>query len=612
MYVQRSHPILSTRAARRALGLVLLLVLTTPLRAQVVSKLTAVDASAGDQFGNAVDFDGNYAIVGVRQADPFGSESGAAYVFVNRDGDWTEQARLIAAHGEIRDRFGTSVTISGAYAAVGATSEDEGGDSAGAVYVFVRQGETWIQQVKLIASDAGDNDSFGRAVALDGDYLLATAPGNDSLGTNAGVAYVFKRDGETWIEQARLSAGDAVNGDSFGSAVALDGALAVIGAAGDTDPSTGAWGSAYVFERDGETWIERDNIFARDGTMNDFFGETVAISGEDILVGMGLDDDHGESSGSAYVFIRNGDTWQRQVKLTASDAAAGDAFGTGVAISSDFVVIGAPGNDDEGEDSGSIYVFVRDGETWTEWVKLTTSDATAGDAFGNAIAIDGVSVLIAAFKDDHRGARAGSAYVYTLAAPAVPRLVDPPDEATDLSPEVTLSWETVGGADTYHVQVSTSVLFSAIVAEASDLTAPSFQAANLDLDTTYFWRVSATNILGVSDWSDVWRFTVAPAPPPTGVALEEKEIPTTYRLGPNYPNPFNPTTTIPFALPTAARVVLNVYDATGAVVETLVDERLAAGRYTTTWEVAGLASGVYVVQMRAGNFVQTRKMILLK
>ncbi len=156
------------------------------------------------------------------------------------------------------------------------------------------------------------------------------------------------------------------------------------------------------------------------------------------------------------------------------------------------------------------------------------------------------------------------------------------------------------------------ILFSAIVAEASDLTVPSFQVANLDLDTTYFWRVSATNILGVSDWSDTWSFmvTAVPPPPPTGVELEE--IPTAYRLGPNYPNPFNPTTTIPFALPTAARVILNVYDAMGAVVKTLVDERLAAGRYTTTWEGVGLASGVYVVQMRAGNFVQTRKMILLK
>ena len=597
------------------LALVLLLVLTTPLRAQVVSKLTAADASSGDEFGNAVDFDGNYAIVGARQADPVGSESGAAYIFFKSNGVWTEQSRLIAADAALRDRFGTSVALNGVYAAVGATSEDEGGGSAGAVYVYVRQGETWVQQAKLIASDASDDDSFGRAVALDGDYLIATAPGNDSLANNAGAAYVFKRDGEAWTEQAQLFAGDPVNGDTFGSAVALDGALAAIGAAGDNDP-TGASGSVYVFERDGETWTEQDKFFPRDGTTNDFFGETVAISGSDILVGMRMDDDDGERSGSAYVYVRSGDTWLQEAKLTASDAAAGDEFGAGVALSGGFAVVGAPGNDDDGEDSGSAYVFTREGETWTEWVTLTTSDAAAADEFGNAIASDGVSTLIAAFKDDHRGNRAGSAYMYTLAIPTPPRLIDPPDEATDVAADVTLRWEAVGGADTYDVQVSTSMFFSTIVAEASGLAEPAFDLTGLGPDTTYFWRVSAANILGVSDLSDAWRFTVAsdppPPPPPTGIEVEEDEIPTAYRLGPNYPNPFNLTTTIPFALPTAERVILKVYDATGVAVQTLVDEPLAAGRYTTTWGADGLASGVYVVQLRAGDFVQTRTMILLK
>jgi len=101
-------------------------------------------------------------------------------------------------------------------------------------------------------------------------------------------------------------------------------------------------------------------------------------------------------------------------------------------------------------------------------------------------------------------------------------------------------------------------------------------------------------------------------PPGVGIERVEDEVPVAYHLGPNYPNPFNPTTTIPFALLNAARVIMEVYDVTGATVATLVDEPLAAGRYTTTWEATGLASGVYVVQMRAGDFVQTRKMILLK
>jgi len=511
MPIPRFILVLSMPAARRALSLVLLIVLTTPLWAQV-SKLTADDGTLNDQFGNAVAFDSDYLIVGALLDDPAGNQSGSAYLFVLIDGVWTEQAKLIPDDGEARDRFATSVALSGAYAVVGATGDDDGGDDAGAAYVFVRQGQTWTQQAKLIASDAGEDDSFGRAVAIDGDYLLVSAPGNDEQGDRTGAVYVFKRDGETWTQQAKLTASDAGAGDGLGSAVALEGTLAAIGASGDDFPT----GSVYLFERDGETWIERDNVSPGDGTFDDFFGDTVALSGDYILVGVHNDDDDGDSSGSAYVFMRDGDSWNQQDKLIASDAAAGDAFGASVALSGDRAVVGAPGNDDHGEDSGAAYVFERDGETWIEQAKLTATDAQADAEFGNAVALSGGSALIAAFMDDNRAGRAGAAYVYVLA--------------------------------------------------------------------------------------------------PSGVGVErlEDEVPVAYHLGPNYPNPFNPTTTLPFALPNAARVIVEVYDVTGATVATLVDEPLAAGRYTTTWEAAGLASGVYVVQMRAGDFVQTRKMILLK
>ncbi|MCH8963267.1 MAG: FG-GAP repeat protein, partial [Bacteroidetes bacterium] len=264
MPIQRSRFVFFAPAARRALSLVLLIVLTTPLRAQV-SKLTATDASIGDEFGNVVAFDGDYLIVGARLDDPAGNQSGSAYLFVLSEGVWTEQAKLIPDDAEVRDRFATSVALSGAYAAVGATGDDDGGDGAGAVYVFVRQGQTWTQQAKLIASDAGEDDSFGRAVALDGDYLLVSAPGNDEQGERTGAAYVFKRDGETWTQQAKLTASDAGVGDGLGSAVALEGALAAIGASGDDFPT----GSVYLFERDGETWIERDNVSPGDGAIDD-------------------------------------------------------------------------------------------------------------------------------------------------------------------------------------------------------------------------------------------------------------------------------------------------------------------------------------------------------
>lgn len=607
MSINRRCYISFTPAPRRAVWLILLCLLPTPLRAQG-TKLIASDPSTGDEFGNVVALDGAYALVGARLDDPAGDRSGSAYIFVQRDGGWTQQDKLTADDGEVRDHFGASVAISGAYAAVGATGDDDGGDAAGAVYVFVRDGETWTQQIKLTASDGDEDDSLGRAVALDGDNLFVTAPGNDEQGENTGAVYVFTRDGETWTEQDKLTASDALPADALGSAVALDGDLAVVGAAGSNEPS-GASGAAYIYEYDGAAWIERDKIFASDGTTNDFFGETVTLSGSDVLVGMRMDDDDGESSGSAYVFTRNGDVWHRQDKLTASDADAGDEFGTAVGFSGDLALIGAPGDDDDGEDAGAAYVFTRDGETWTEEVKLTAHDALEGAEFGNAIALSGVASVVGAFMDDDRAIRAGAAYVYLLAAPAAPQLVAPDDGALDVASNLVLDWDAVTGAATYHAQVATSAAFSTMVAEAPDLTRSSFLVANLAVNTTYFWRVAAANMLGVSGWSAAWRFTVSSG---TGVEAVEEEVPAAYHLGPNYPNPFNPTTTIPFALPLASHVVLEVYDATGAAVETLVNEPLAAGRYTVTWDGLGLASGVYVVQMRAGDFSQTRKMILLK
>ncbi len=583
-------------------------------------KLVADDAASGDDFGGAVALSGDYAIVGARFEGTGGDDFGAAYIFVRAAGGWTQQAKLRADDGEDGDRFGISVDISGAYAVVGATGEDDGGANAGAAYVFKRDGETWTQQARLTAADANEDDRFGIAVALSGDYIIVGAIGDDDLKTDAGAAYVFKRDGETWTEQVKINASDAVNGDAFGNAVALEGTTAVIAAVGDNFPNPPISGSAYVFVRDGEVWTEQDKIFASDGAEENFFGNAVALSGDLIIVGMSKDDDAGEDAGSAYVFARDGQTWTRQAKLVASDAAAGDEFGAGVAISSDYAIAGAPG---DGDDAGAVYVFQRDDEMWgqncqattgtfivcNETTKTLASDADTGDEFGASAALSGITALVGAPNATIQLTATGAAYVLALAPPAAPQLVDPPNQVTGLSTTVTLSWRRSDGADTYQVQVATTASFASIVAEASALADTTVQLTNLADNMTYFWRVAAVNVVGAGAWSTTRRFTVG-----TDTAIEQAddEVPAAYRLDPNYPNPFNPSTTLSFALPNAARITLAVYDATGALVTTLVDEQLAAGHYTTTWDAAGLASGVYVVQMRAEGVVQSRKVILLK
>ncbi len=153
-------------------------------------------------------------------------------------------------------------------------------------------------------------------------------------------------------------------------------------------------------------------LTASDAALKDQFGFSVALSGDTALVGARRDDDAGSNSGSAYVFVRSGTTWTEQAKLTASDAAVDDRFGLGVALSGDTALVGAYRDDDAGSDSGSVYVFVRSGTTWTEQAKLTASDAAADDRFGTSVALSGDTALVGAYLDDDAGSSSGSAYVY--------------------------------------------------------------------------------------------------------------------------------------------------------------------------------------------------------
>ncbi len=167
----------------------------------------------------------------------------------------------------------------------------------------------------------------------------------------------------------KLTASDAAAGDVFGFSVALSGDTALVGAVGDDDAGSFS-GSAYVFVRSGTSWIQQAKLTASDAASNDIFGGSVALIGDTALVGAAGDDDAGSVSGSAYVFVRSGTTWTEQAKLTASDAAAGDRFGIAVALNGSTALVVAPNDDDAAFSSGSAYVFVRSGTTWSQQAKL--------------------------------------------------------------------------------------------------------------------------------------------------------------------------------------------------------------------------------------------------
>lgn len=338
------------------------------------TKITASDAMAGDYFGYSVSICGDYAIVGAQYVDVNGSMSaGAAYIF-HRTGpnEWDDGIKIIAPDAQTADQFGCSVSISGDYAIVGALGE-RGGDgdplmNAGAAYIYHRTGpNTWDDGTKIIASDAQELDLFGYSVSIDGDYVIVGSYWEDDGGSNAGAAYIFNRTGtNAWDAGTKIVADDAHTNDWFGASVSIHGDYAVVGVegydGGDGDPLANA-GAVYIYHRTGaNTWDDGTKIIAPDAQAFDYFGRSVSIYGDNIIVGA-FQEDNGTGDpildcGSAYIFHRTGtNVWDHGTKIVAEDAETGDEFGYSVSISGEYAIVGAHLEDSGGSSAGAAYIF---------------------------------------------------------------------------------------------------------------------------------------------------------------------------------------------------------------------------------------------------------------
>jgi hypothetical protein len=430
------------------------------------------------------------AAIGVNgdQANNSASSSGAVYVFVRNGDTWSQQAYLKASNTETNDLFGASVAISGDTVVIGANSEDSAAtgvngnqadnsaDSAGAVYVFVRNGTTWSQQAYLKASNTGAFDSFGTSVGVSGDTVVVGAYQEDSAATgvngndannslgSSGAAYVFVRNGTAWSQQAYLKASNPGILDQFGIRVAVSGDTVVVGANREESAATGVngdqndnsasnAGAAYVFVRSGTVWSQQAYLKASNANADDSFGSSVAVSGDTVVVsayledsaGTGVDgngaDNSADEAGAAYVFVRNGIAWSQQAYLKASNTTKRAYFGAQVGVSGDTVVVSAPGEssaatgvngndaDDSAPGAGAGYVFARNGTAWSQQAYLKASNTDAYDSFGRGVGVSGDTVVVSADNEasaatgvngnqaDNSASGAGAVYVFIQTSP---------------------------------------------------------------------------------------------------------------------------------------------------------------------------------------------------
>ncbi|MCH8046032.1 MAG: pre-peptidase C-terminal domain-containing protein [Planctomycetes bacterium] len=378
-------------------------------------RLTAADAAAADLLGESVAIDGDYLVVGSPGGDDGFADAGAAYVYRFDGSTWLEHERLLANDPGEGDGFGGSVAISGETIIVGAAGHDAAAlAGAGAAYVFVLEGGSWVIQDKLLPDDGAAGDAFGSSVTIDGDVV---AVGAITAATDVGAAYVFGRSDSVWSQQDKLLADGGLAGDGFGAAVDLSGDRIVVGAPGDDDGGDAA-GAAYIFQRNESDWAFLSKLAASDSAAGDAFGASVAIGGSTVVVGATGSD----NAGSAYIFVEQAGSWSQQQPLSAPDASAGDRFGSAVDIRIDgsgaLVLVGAMHNKDAVDGAGAAYLFDRSGTDWNLRAKLAADDGATDDRFGAAVALGAQRLVIGSAGSDGFGGvaadDAGAAYAYLL------------------------------------------------------------------------------------------------------------------------------------------------------------------------------------------------------
>lgn len=397
-------------------------------------KLVQPAAATSDLFGSKVALNGDVAVAASLNDDEQAPGAGSASVFRRSAGggppSWNFEQKLVASDGAAFDLFGADVAVDGDVMLIGACLDDAPAMDAGSAYAFRSDGATWVQEQKLVASDGQATDNFGFSVSLSGDFAIIGAWNDDDLGANAGAAYIFRFDGAAWVQEQKLVASDGFAADRFGTKVGISSssateAVAIVGATGNDDLGSSS-GSAYMWRRVGASWIEEQKLLPGDGQMGDFFGASVGIDGEVVIVGAYADDDTVNASGSAYIFRATAGVapWVQEAKLVAGDPGNNDQFGSAVAIDDDVAGVGAYLNDDNGTDSGSAYMFQREAGVWSQTHKFTASDAAAGDYFGAAVAVDGEVLFVGAYQDDDAGLSSGSAYVIEPCPPPPPGDLD--------------------------------------------------------------------------------------------------------------------------------------------------------------------------------------------
>ena len=358
-----------------------------------IQRLLPADLSAFDFFGSSISFGEQFGVIGARLDDDKGRDAGAAYVYARSGDYWVLHSKLYASDAQTLNYFGHSVYLKDNYLFVGAAGDSGNEVSTGSVYVFHYDGKDWIEENRLMTSDGNTGDFLGHNISINDQYALISASGDDDYGSYSGSAYIYHRDGDRWVEQAKLTASDAQENDYFGNAVALYEDFAFVGAYHEDELGYRS-GAVYVFAKVGNQWIEQQKLTNWEGKASTILGISISVCDSLALIGAVGESTNGSSAGAVYVYRLDDNLWKPQTKLLASDGKTNDHFGNAVHFNGKNAIIGAYADDEAGQDAGSAYVFSYDGTNWSEQAKILPKDAEKSDSFGQDVSIgDGFALV---------------------------------------------------------------------------------------------------------------------------------------------------------------------------------------------------------------------------
>ena len=486
------------------------------------------------------------------------------------------ETKLLPDDAHPNHSFGFSVAMDSVHAVIGAYIDTIDGAYSGSAYVFKRNGLIWEQERKIVPDIIEDHGEFGFSVAVKGNDILIGKREDTEKGSWSGAVYWYQyNDGSTWIKKKKIMASDEQIGDYFGTSIAISGEYAIIGATG-VNGETNNDGAAYIFQKKDSSWEEKYKIIPDSLVGEAYFGHAVDIDGDWAIIGAYSDDELERDAGAAYLYQRIDTSWVFNKKLRRSDTDNGHDFGYSVAISGEYAAVGEISVSGY---AGFVYVYKYDsGEnTWHECACLTDTSVDYAIYYGYSISLDGDYLAVGVPEDETIGNRAGALFLYKRI-----------EDDWVLLKKVYAS----DGGETDYLGRSTFLYGDYVICGV-----PRYAIGDtISSGIAYLYS-------GISELTDINQLSLL--------------APGEFYLDQNYPNPFNAITVIRYTvgaqnLVPLQHVHLSIYNILGQKVATLVNKKQPAGDYKVEWDASGFASGVYLYRLQAGDHVQTKKMIYMK